>query len=126
MAGITPNEGENYVAGKVYVNGNLRIGLWKGSWTVQETVNYAQADSVFTKIATSGYTEVTLNSWSISSDTATHPDVVFTAGAGTNETINGYYIATEDNRLLHVERATNPLTRTEGQKYRVVLSNVVA
>jgi len=126
VAGVTPNEGENYVAGKVYINGNLKVGLWKGSWNLQETVVYTQADAVFTKIVSDGFAEVLLSSWSIVNDIATHPDVVFTAGVGVSETINGYYIVTEDNRLLHIERAPAPLVRTEGQGYRVVLSNVVA
>lgn len=126
MAGITPNEGETYVAGKVYVNGNLRVGLWTGTWNLQENVIYIQGNSQFTKITADGYAEVTLNNWTISDDTATHPDVLFTAGAGVTVYVSGYYIATEDNRLLHIERGPEVLERSEGQSYRVILSNVVA
>lgn len=111
MAGITPNEGEELVARIVYRrdlgdrDANLRLGLFTNS-TIAETTNLAG----ITEPTGTGYARLTLNdsNWSVTGDTASHPQQVFTAGAGGwSPEIQGYFICTQSAsgtpRLLHVE-----------------------
>lgn len=111
MAGITPNEGEELVARIVYRrdlgdrDANLRLGLFTNT-TVSEATNHAG----ISEPTGTGYARLTLNdsNWSVTGDTAAHPQQVFTAGSGgwTPE-IQGYFIATQaasgTPRLLHLE-----------------------
>lgn len=111
MPGITPNEGENLVARVIYRrdlsdrDANMRLGLITNV-TIAETTDLA---SITTPTGT-GYAFITLtdSNWTVTGDTATYPQQVFTAGAGGwNPEVQGYYIftiaASGTPRLLHVE-----------------------
>lgn len=111
MAGITPDEGEALVARILYRrdlgdrDANLRLGLF-----VNQTVSEAITHSGLSEPTGTGYGRLTLtdNNWSVTGDTATYPQQVFTAGSGgwTPE-VQGYFIATAaasgTPRLLHIE-----------------------
>ena len=126
--GITPDEGETYIAEKIYVNSQLKIGLWVGTWNNIETVEYADATAEFTKLLSlSGLEEQILANWTIGQSGATHPKISFTAGSGvTNQEINGWYIASLDNRLVHVQRRETPSFRSSGQTFTVNADTEVA
>lgn len=111
MPGITPNEGENLIARILYRrdlgdrDANMRLGLITNT-TITETTDLA----AITEPTGTGYGRITLTdaNWTVTGDTATYPQQVFTAGAGgwTPE-VQGYFICTiaasGTPRLLHVE-----------------------
>lgn len=111
MPGITPDEGENLVARIIYRrdlgdrDANLRLGLFTNQ-TIAESITHAG----LSEPTGTGYGRLTLNdaNWTVTGDTASHPQQVFTAGAGgwTPE-IQGYFVATQSAggtpRLLHIE-----------------------
>lgn len=125
--GITPDQGETYIAEKLYVNGELKMGLWKGTWDNDEDVVYSEATARFTKITASGYEEQVLNNWYVADSGATHPKIYFTAGPGiTNQEINGWYLASLDNRLVHVQKRETTSYRSSGETFAVDPTTVVA
>ena len=126
--GITPDEGETYIAEQLYVNGLLKIGLWAGSWDNEEDVVYSEATGRFTKLtAIPGFEEQLMNNWSVATGVGTHTKVYFTAGPGvSNQAIDGWYIASPDNRLVHVQRRETTSYRSSGQTFAVDPSGEVA
>ena len=142
MAGITPDEGENAVARVIYDGdprtSHLTIGIWEGTSAPDEATTYATTGAVFDKLGTpglglSGFNEKTLTdgSWTVTGDTATYTDQVFTAGAGvTSEAANGYFIAMDINTgtktLLHLERDGTARSLSTGETYTIGISNTVA
>ena len=136
MAGVTPDEGENAVARIVYEaearTANMVIGLWNGTWNGDETRTYAAAnDAVLTKVTATGMIEKTLvdATWSVTADTATYADQVFTNSSAGTVVVNGYYIALTISAVtvfLHVERDPNERSITIGSSYTVGISNTVA
>lgn len=111
MPGITPDEGESLIARILYRrdlgdrDANLRLGLLT-NLTISESTTLGS----ITEPTGTGYGRVTLTdaNWTVTGDTAAHPQQVFTAGAGgwTPE-IQGYFICTQSAsgtpRLVHVE-----------------------
>lgn len=111
MPGITPDEGESLIARILYRrdlgdrDANLRLGLFTNS-----TISEATTLGSVTVPTGTGYAPITLTdaNWTVTGDTSTFPQQVFTAGAGgwTPE-VQGYYIFTQaasgTPRLLHIE-----------------------
>lgn len=111
MPGITPDEGENLIARILYRrdlgdrDANLRAGLITNTTITESTTLGSITEPVGT-----GYARITLTdaNWTVTGDTATFPQQVFTAGAGgwTPE-VQGYFICTQaaagTPRLMHVE-----------------------
>lgn len=111
MPGITPDEGENLIARILYRrdlgdrDANLRLGL-----ITNTSITEATTLASITEPTGTGYGRLTLtdSNWTVTGDTATFPQQVFTAGAGgwTPE-VQGYFICTQaasgTPRLQHVE-----------------------
>lgn len=111
MPGITPDEGENLVARIIYRrdlgdrDANLLLGAFTNV-TIGESITLAS----ITEPTGTNYARKTLTdaNWTVTGDTGTFPQQVFTAGAGgwTPE-VQGYFIATQSAsgtpRLLHIE-----------------------
>lgn len=135
MAGFTPNEGENLIANILYKriladrDANLEIGLFTNA-AADETLTHATV----TEPTGTGYArqDLTDASWTVYNDTATYPQVVFTAGSGGwTGSVYGYFIATKSGsgtkRLLHVEIDPNgPYAMAENDTYQINLQNVVS
>lgn len=123
MAGFTPNEGEDHILGKVYVNGDLHIMLITNSVALDETAVFSD----LVEPTGGGYSRQSLSGWSISGQQATHPKVTFTATA-TDYTpaITGYALkdATTDT-IIHIEFSGTSVTVLSGGTYDVDLSNTL-
>lgn len=115
MPGITPDEGEALIGRILYRRdladraADLRLGLFTNN-----TVTEATTLSSITEPTGTGYARITLTdaNWTVNVDTTTHPQQIFTAGAGgwTPE-VQGYFIATQGTtpRLLHIELDTQQI-----------------
>lgn len=134
MAGVRPLEGQNAVA-MVVDQGATRasdmiIGLWRGTWSGELDVTYAEASARFTKVTALGLTEQPLEDANAviapaSNQTSTlWPVERFTAGAGVSgEVVNGVYIAmvVDGTTYLRVlERDAIERTLDDGEWYDVV------
>lgn len=111
MPGITPDEGENLIAKILYRrdlgdrDANLVVGLF-----VNTTIAESTTLGSLTEPTGTGYARKTLtdSNWTVTGDTGSFPQQVFTAGAGgwTPE-VQGYFIATQaasgTPRLMHIE-----------------------
>lgn len=111
MPGITPNEGETLIGQLLYRrvltdrDAGLQLGLF-GNSTIAETITLG----AISEPTGTGYARIELNdaNWTVTGDTSSHPQQVFTAGAGgwTPE-VQGYFICSKSAggtpRLLHIE-----------------------
>jgi hypothetical protein len=141
MAGITPNEGEAFVADLVYKRDlddrapNLSLGLFTNSSTaVVETIN---ATDITQPVGT-GTALITLGdtSWTGAADTRAFAQQTFTNTGSTTwgGTVKGYFIQTIASteagaaiRLLHIENDTNgPYTMNVNDTYDVTPNCTVA
>jgi hypothetical protein len=111
MPGITPDEGESLIARILYRRdlGDRDAGLRLGLFT-NVTIGEATALASVTEPVGTGYGRVTLTdgNWTVTGDTASYPQQVFTAGAGGwAPEVQGYFICTQaasgTPRLLHIE-----------------------
>jgi len=129
MAGITPLEGQDYIADLVYEQTLVAQALTLGLFT--NTAGILTESSVWANInepTGTGYAEITLTAatWTIASGgVATYPLQVWTATADWNLPVYGYYLRTGEGtpRLLHFEyKGAGPRTMSAGNKYSVDLS----
>lgn len=129
MAGITPSEGQDYIAEVLYSQdtavSNLKIGLFVNT-TGGLTASSAWAN--VTQASGTGYAEIdlTAGSWTISSGgVATFPQQSWTATADWAAPVYGYYVRTTEGtpRLLHFEYSPDDArTMSSGNLYTVDLS----
>ena len=123
MAGVTPNEGEDHILSKVYINGDYEIGLFTNSSGLDENSVWADI------IEPSGsYTRQTLNNWTISNGNAAHPTITFSATVTDFVSpIYGYFIKRVGvDTLVHFEvYNAAPVTIAVGDSYLVDLSNIL-
>lgn len=130
MAGITPTEGQDYIAEVLYSQGtapqDLSLGLFVNTAGVL-TESSAYAD--ITQASGSGYAEISLTagSWSIAtSGVATYPSQSWIATGDWAADVYGYYIRTMEAtpRVLHFEYSPNGArTMENGNVYTVDLSS---
>lgn len=129
MAGITPNEGQDYIAEVLYSQGTTPQNLTLGLFT--NTTGNLTATSTWANITQptgTGYSEtnLTAGSWSVASGgVATYPQASWVAGADWSADVYGYYIRTQEGspRILHFEYSTEGARpMTEGNVYTVDLS----
>lgn len=126
MAGITPNEGQDYIAEVLYpkdvVPQDLIIGLFVN------TTGILTETSVWTDVTQAsgtGYAEITFTdgNWSVASGgVATYPSTSWIAGASWAAAVYGYYVRTGEGtpRLLHFEYSPNgSRLMTENDVYTV-------
>jgi hypothetical protein len=130
MAGITPNEGQDYIAEVLYSQEtavqNLTVGLFVNTAGVL-TATSAWAD--VTQVSGTDYAEINLTAgtWSIASGgVATYgSSISWIAGADDwSAAVYGYYVRTREGtpRLLHFEYSPNgAVTMTNGDIYTVDL-----
>ncbi len=128
MAGITPEEGQDYIAEVLYSQDvspqTLTLGLFTNSaGALTETSLWANVSQP----TGTGYAEVTLTagSWGVASGgVSTFPQQSWTAGADWSADVTGYYIRTGEGtpRLLHFEYGSAPRTMSTGNVYIVDLS----
>ena len=126
MAGITPLEGQDYVAEVLYsqatVPQTLIMGLFVNTTGVL-TESSAWAD--ISQASGTDYAVITLTagSWSVASGgVATYPSVSWIAGDSWALPVYGYYVRTNEGtpRLLHFEYSPNgSRTMTENDVYTV-------
>ena len=120
MSGIKPQESLQAQSAAIFkpsTIGNTFLGLWKGTWSGEDTVTYAQADGVFTKVGT----EVTISNPTIVEEGSS---VLISWGqeefTEPGETANGYYVAVDFNgtkTIYVIER--DPNVRDLDNPYRV-------
>ncbi|MBT8450187.1 MAG: hypothetical protein KJO69_10880 [Gammaproteobacteria bacterium] len=128
MAGVTPNEGEDFALEKIYETENVVLGLFTNTSGLSETSVWA---NITQPTAAGGYAEKTLTpaDWTVASQNASTAAQDFVAtGAAFSAAIYGYYIRTTDvtPRILHFEvNASAPITVADGDTYRVNLSNTL-
>lgn len=129
MAGITPVEGQDYIAEVLYSQdaspGTLLMGLFTN---VTDDLTVASEWGDISEPSGSGYSEMTLTpgSWNVASGgVATFPQINWVASADWAGDIYGYYVRTQEGtpRVLHFEYSTTGAREmTEGNVYTVDLS----
>lgn len=121
MAGVTPEEGEDFVLTSYLKAADTFIGLFINSSGLGQ-------DSVWADISPqtgTGYSEKTLTaaSWTVATGEATYADQDFIASGSDWDTTYGYYIRTAANDLLHFQvNDAGAVDVADTQTYRVVLS----
>lgn len=123
MANITHNVGEAYIGGKVFVDGELQLGLYTNDpATLDETT--VLGDLV--EPSGAAYARVTLNSWTAGGN-STHPQVSFTPSGGSWTGVRGAFIAVvaTGELLVSGDRAGSGDDVADGQPYQVNPSALV-
>lgn len=128
--GVTPPEGEAYIASKIYVNSDLELMLitaiagWDGTDAGLASVAWADLTE---RAATFSYARSTLASWTTGSN-STHPQVVFTPSGGAWTDIIGAVIKpVASNDILHIQvDDARPVNVPDGTPYRVDISQIIA
>lgn len=129
MAGVTPNEGQDYIAEVLYSQGTSPQGLTLGLFSnVTDSLTETSQWASVTQASGTGYAEITLTagSFSIASGgVATFPQQSWVAGADWAADVYGYYVRTNEGspRLLHFEYSPQGArVMTAGNVYTVDLS----
>lgn len=128
MAGITPLEGQDYIAEVLYPQSLVAQTLILGLFT--NTSGALTESSVWANInepTGAGYAEITLStgSWTVNSGgVSTYPQQVWTATADWNLPVYGYYVRTDEGtpRIKHFEYNVGARTMSNGNVYTVDLS----
>lgn len=121
MAGVTPEEGEDFILTSYLKAADTFIGLFINTSGLGQ-------DSVWADISQqtgTGYSENTLTaaSWTVATGEATYANQDFTATAGDWDTTYGYYIRSAANELIHFEvNDAGAIDVADTQTYRVILS----
>lgn len=126
MAGITPNEGQSYIAEAVYkkLGLDLKIGLFTNTGSLSISSVWAN----ITQPSGGGYAEKDLTAGSFTvgaGGVTTYASQVWTASGSTiTPDVYGYYVRTVEAtpRILHFEFNTSPRTISDGDTYTVDLS----
>ena len=129
MAGITPLEGQDYIAELLYPQSLVAQTLLLGLFT-NTTGNLVEASTWanVTQPTGGGYAEITLSTGSFtvnSGGVTTYPKQSWTASADWSADIYGYYVRTNEGtpRLLHFEyNDAGARTMSSGNLYSVDLS----
>jgi len=125
VAGITPNEGQSYIAEAVYKNQFLdkKIGLFTNTGSLSVTSTWAS----ITQPSGGGYAEKDLvaGTYTVAAGgVTTYPLQTWTAVSTTmTPAIYGYYIRTVEAtpRIVHFEFNDSPRTVADGDSYKVNL-----
>lgn len=125
MAGITPNEGQSYIAEAVYKKAGLDliVGLFTNS-----SLSVTSAWANIVQPTGGGYAEkaFTASSFSVApGGVATYAKQSWVAtGSAITPAIYGYYVRTDESspRIVHFEFNNGPRTVTEGDNYTVDFS----
>lgn len=129
MAGITPNEGQDYVAEVLYPQSTAVAAYSLGLFT--NLPNVLTETSVWAHVTEptgTGYLEISLVAGNFvvsAGGVTTYPQQSWTAVADWNLPVYGYYIRTQEGtpRLLHFEyNAQGARTMSTGNVYTVDLS----
>jgi len=121
MAGVTPEEGEDFILTSYLKAADTFLGLFTNTSGLGQDSVWAD----ITQQTGTGYAEKTLTaaSWTVSAGEATYADQDFLASAGDWDATYGYYIRSAANELIHFEvNASAPVAVADTQTYRVVLS----
>jgi len=121
MAGILPNEGENFIANLVFKGATTyEMGLFTNP-TIDETITAA----TLTEPTGGGYARIALSAanWTVTNDTASYPQQSFLAGAGGfTGTVYGYFIVSVGGspKIIDIAlRPEGPVTMAQDNLYRV-------
>lgn len=129
MAGITPDEGQDYIAEALYPQTTSLTSYTIGLFTnVTDDLTQTSEWADVTQPTGGGYSETSLTagSWSVASGgVATYPTVSWIATDSWDAAVYGYYIRTEETtpRILHFEyRPDGSQSMNEDDIYSVDLS----
>ena len=129
MAGITPLEGQDYIAEVLYEQSTLVEDLTLGLFVnVTGNLTESSAWADISQASGGGYAEIPLTAatWTISSGgVATYPSQSWIATANWAAPVYGYYIRTQEitPRLKHFEYSPNgSRVMSDGNVYTVDLS----
>lgn len=125
MAGITPNEGQSYIAEAVYkkLGLDLKIGLF-----VNTSLSVTSTWANIVQPTGGGYAEKDLTAASFtvaSGGVTTYAQQVWTASGTTiTPAVYGYYVRTVEStpRIVHFEFNSGPRTIADSDSYKVDLS----
>lgn len=126
MAGITPNEGQSYIAEAVYQQLGLDLAL--GLFTNNGGLSVSSTWASITQPTGGGYAEKLLDAGTFAvaaGGVTTYPQQTWTASGGAmSPAIYGYYVRTVEAtpRLLHFEFNASPRSVADGDSYKVDLS----
>jgi len=113
MAGITPTEGQDYIAEVLYSQETVVQDLTMGLFTnIAGNLTESSAWADITQASGSGYAEIALTAgtWTVAtSGVATYPSQAWIATADWTGDVLGYYLRTREGtpRILHFEYSPN-------------------